>query len=141
MAFREKSAWLMSISLLVGGLFYFNAVNALSEQLGQLAPPLIGLVVIYTIILIAIAIVGHIVLAVLAPSDANETLDEREKTIMRRASDISSYVLGFGVITSLGTYLVGYGGDVLFYSVFVSLMLAQLVEYLCQIALYRLGVW
>ncbi len=141
MAFREKSAWLMAFSLVIGGLFYYNAVPGLSYELGQLAPPLIGLVVVYTVVLVLIAVAGHILLALLTPTDASRSLDEREKTIMRRSSDISGYVLGFGVITSLGAYLVGYPGDVLFYSVFASLMIAQLVEYLCQIALYRFGAW
>ena len=83
------------------------------------------LVVAYTGILVAIAIVGHIIAAAMAPKEANATLDERERLIAIRAGHYSSYIFGLGVITSLGTYVVSGSGDLLFYMVFASLMVAQ----------------
>lgn len=41
---------------------------------------------------------------------------------------------------SLGLYLLSYDGDLLFYCVFASLMISQLVEYGVQIFLYRTTV-
>ncbi|MCG8418029.1 MAG: hypothetical protein MJE77_08825 [Proteobacteria bacterium] len=140
MAFQEKSAWIMSLALLLGGLFYFGVVAWMSSQIGELAPPILPLVAVYTVILIIIAIVGHVVIAVFAPKDANTALDERERQIFDRAGHLSGYVVGVGVLLSLGLYLFSYSGNLLFYGVFASLMISQLAEYAIQIFLYRSGV-
>ena len=137
MAFHEKSAWIMALALLIGGLFYFGLVVLISNGMGELAPPLFPLIVIYTIILIALAIVGHVVIAIMTPKEANAPLDERERQIQHRAGHWSGYVIGVGVIISLGSYLFTRNGDLLFYGVFASLMLSALVEYASQIMLYR----
>ena len=137
MPFREKSAWIMSFALVLGTFFYFGAVLSIWREIGQIASPAVPLVVIFTVILIAIAIIGHIIIATFAPKDANAPMDEREREIFSRAGNLSSYVLGFGVITSLGHYLLLGSGDLLFYTVFASLIVAQIAEYLLQILIYR----
>ncbi len=137
MAFKEKSAWIMSVALILGGLFYAVHVADLSSAGPGIAAPTRPSLVVYTLILIVIAIVGHIVIASLAPKDANAPTDERERRIFDRAAHWSSYVLGFGVIVSLIGYLFNYDGHLLFYGVFASLMLSQLTEYLLQIWFYR----
>ena len=53
---------------------------------------------------------------------------------------VASYVLGVGVVTSLGVYLLSPRGDLLFYLVFASLMLSNLAEYALQILFYRRAV-
>jgi uncharacterized membrane protein (DUF485 family) len=138
MSFQQKSAWIMSFALVVGGLYYFGAVSNMSQAIGHLAPPNMPAVVTYTVLLVVIAVVGHIVIAAASPKEADAPLDERERKIFHWAGNVSSYVLGIGVIWSLGFYLFRHDGDVLFYSVFASLMLCQLAEYLIQIALYRI---
>jgi hypothetical protein len=137
MAFQEKSAWIMALTLLVTGIFYFGVVAVMSSAAGGLAPPNIPVVAVYTLFLVILAILGHIMIALLAPKDANAPTDERERRIFERASHGSGYVFGAGVIVSLGLYLVRYDGNLLFYGVFASLMLGQLSEYLAQIVLYR----
>lgn len=137
MAFQEKSAWVMAAALILGGIFYFLAVNSLTAELGHLAPPILPIVVVYTIILILVAILGHIIVAMTAPKEADAPLDEREQTILTRAGHYSSYLLGAGVLLSLGGYLVFRSGDALFYGVFASLMVSQLLEYVIRIFYYR----
>ncbi|MEM7054750.1 MAG: hypothetical protein AAF446_09410 [Pseudomonadota bacterium] len=137
MAFHEKSAWIMTLALLIGGLFYFGLVVLISNEMQQLAPPLLPLIVIYTIIQIILAVVGHILIAIWTPKEANASLDERDRRINERAGHWSGYVIGIGVITSLGLYLFTRNGDLLFYAVFASLMLSALAEYASQIVLYR----
>ena len=61
MAFREKSAWIMSAALTVGGLYYFLPVVCGWTGSGQLVSPLMPRIVAYTVCLIVIAVVGHIV--------------------------------------------------------------------------------
>ncbi len=130
----------MSLSLLLGGVFYFGVVAAMSAEIGQLAQPILTVVTVYTLILIVIAIVGHIAIAILAPKDANAPLDERERRIFDRAGHASSYVFGAGVVLSLGLYLFSHSGDVLFYSIFASLMIGQLAEYAIRIFFYRAAI-
>lgn len=140
MAFNEKSAWIMSFALLVGGLFYFGVVAKISLEIGQLVPPLLPLVAVYTAILAVAAIVGHIVIALTALKEASASLDERERQLVVRAGHHSGLVFGAGVIMSLGVYLFTYNGNLLFYCVFASLMISQLAEYVLQIVLYRTAV-
>jgi len=140
MAFQEKSAWVMSVSLVLGGLYYFGVVKTITAEIGQLAPPFMPTLVLYTIILVVVAIVGHIAIAVLGPKEANAPLDEREKAIFHRASHLSGYLFGAGVLLSLGVYLYSYSGDALFYGVFASLMISQLAEYVFRILFYRVFV-
>lgn len=140
MAFQEKSAWVMSVSLVLGGIYYFGVVKTITTEIGQLAPPILPTLVLYTIILIVIAVVGHIAIAILAPKEANAPLDEREKAIFHRASHLSGYLFGGGVLLSLSVYLYTYSGDALFYGVFASLMISQLAEYVFRILFYRVFV-
>lgn len=140
MPFQEKSAWIMSLALLVGGIFYFGVVAAMSWAIGQLAPPILPLIAVYTAILVIIAVLGHVVVAVLAPRDANAPHDERDRAVIVRAGHWSGYLFGVGVILSLGLYLFSYDGNLLFYCVFASLMISQLFEYAAQIFFYRRGI-
>lgn len=137
MAFQEKSAWIMALALLATGIFYFSIVASMSSAAGSLAPPNIPVLAVYTVLLAVLAIIGHIVIAMFTPKEANAPADERERRIFERAGHWSGYFFGMGVILSLGLYLIFYDGNLLFYGVFGSLMLSQLVEYLIQIALYR----
>lgn len=140
MAFREKSAWIMSLTLLLLGLAYFYAVGVIGSESGQLAAPMLPLLVTYTVCLVLLVIIGNAAIAVLAPKDANAAVDERERRIFDRAGNYSSYFLGAGIVMSLGYYLLSRNGDLLFYTVFASLMLGQIMEYVLQIIFYRSAI-
>ena len=137
MAFQEKSAWVMSIALLIGGAGYFASVAWLSAQLGELAPPVLPFVVVYTVFLVLVAIAGHAVVAMFAPREASAPQDERDQRIVERAGHWSGYVLGAGIVTFLGLYLFSFDGRVMFYGIFACLMLSQLTEYILRITFYR----
>ena len=137
MPFHEKSAWIMIASLLLGGLLYFSAVLSGWSDANQLVSPKVPLIVGYTVCLTIIAVVGHIIIAVLAPRDANAPADERERLIFSRAGHFSSYLLATAIVLSLALYLVTGSGDLLFYCVFASLMLGQITEYVLQVIFYR----
>lgn len=140
MAFREKSAWIMVAALLVSGVLYGQAVLSLSADLGGLVPPNLPLVLTYTIVLVAIAVAGHVAAAISSYREADAPMDERERRIVERAAHLSSYVLGAGVVLALGLYLFTQQGHLLFYVVFASLMLSNLAEYALQILLFRRSV-
>ena len=130
----------MLIALTLGGLFYIGVVNSLSSEIGQLAPPILPILIVYTVILVVLSIIGHIAIAVFSPRDANAPLDEREKTIFHRAGHYSAFLLGAGVLLSLGYYLFLRDGDLLFYGVFASMVIAQMAEYAVRIFLYRAAI-
>lgn len=137
MAFREKTAWIMSIALLLGGLFYWHVVDAGSQALGAAMPPLIPVVAIYVGILVVIAVVGHVVAALTSLKTANDPMDERERAITARATSLADSVMGIGILISLGVYLLSYDGNQLFHLVFGTLMVSQFLHYAAQIVLFR----
>ncbi len=137
MSFKEKSAWLMLLALGVTTALYTYFVILVSKEIGELVPPIFPGLIAYTVILVIIAVVGHILLAILSPKDANSGSDEREKLIFARAGAVSGFIFGFCVVISLGIYLFTYNGHLLFYTVFGSLILSQLFEYVAQIFYFR----
>ncbi|WP_300390049.1 hypothetical protein [Henriciella sp.] len=140
MSFHEKSAWVMALVLLAGAGFYFGTVADMSTELGIVAPPVLPVVVIYIVAIIVLSIVGHIAVAVSKPSEADDTMDERDRIIASRAGSFSGVLLGVGVITGLGHYLFYYDGNLLFHMALGALMLAQFGEYAARIVMYRRGV-
>ena len=72
-----------------------------------------------------------------ARRNANARADERERLISLRAGNWSGYVFAAGVALALFFYLLVPSGDILFYAVFATWIIAQLSEYVVQIILYR----
>ncbi len=136
MGFQEKSAWVMLVALALTAALYFYNVLSLSTADG-LAPPLLPVLVVYTVILVVIAVVGHIAAALMSPKEANAAPDEREKQIADRAESQAGRVMGFLIMLSLVVYLFSYSGHLLFYGVFASLIIGQVAEYLLQIVYFR----
>ena len=130
----------MSVVLLLIGMLYLTQIMSMSSSLGELAPPTIPIIIVYTIILVVVATLCHIAIAILAPKEAKASSDERERKIFDRAAHLSSYALATGAVLSLGFYLISYDGNMLFYSVLGSLMISKLAEYACQVYLYRAGL-
>lgn len=140
MSFHEKSAYIMGAIIALTGLWYVNHVWAASQVLGQTAPPSIGLIATATGLLIFGAIVSHILIALINPQDANSAEDERDKLVLRRAGNISGYVLGSGVFAGLWHYYFNADGNLLFHIAIGSLFVSQFAEYVLTILFYRRGL-
>ena len=140
MSFHEKSAWIMGLMIAAIGVWYTQTVFQTSLSLGMTAPPNIGLVAVATAMLIIGATVSHIIIAAFNPGESDGTEDERDKQVLRRAGNISGYVLGFGCFAGLWHYFMQRDGDMLFHIVVVSLILSQLAEYILTVIYYRRGV-
>ena len=140
MSFHEKSAWAMAGILIAGLCFYLSTVARMSVGLDGLAPPVLPVVIIYVIIIVVLSIIGHVLIAISKPSEADDTMDERDKLIAARAGNVAGFLLGLGVLGGLGAYLFTYDGNLLFHTVFGSLMLSQIAEYGARIVYYRRGV-
>lgn len=145
LSFHEKSAIGTLIGLLVVGFFYFESILDL-WQANQLDPQAMsGLAIGLTILLIAILVTYHIVIAATSRSQPE---DERDRLIAWRAGNIAGMVLGFGVIGLVGHILLGAVFDttlatspLLIANVLIALVLvAGVVELAATLLFYRRGV-
>jgi len=140
MSFREKSAWAMALILIGGAIFYFDKVVSVSRVTGVTAPPIIGFIIAYVVLIVIASIIIMSVLAVSAGKEANAPADERERIMSDKAGNWSGYVLAVPALGALWHYSVSLDGNLLFHLIFLSLMLSQISEYVFQIFLYRRGV-
>jgi hypothetical protein len=137
--FREKTAWAMASILIGGAAFYLNMVVSASRALGQTAPPFVGFVIAYVVVIVVASVVLMSALAATSPREANAPADEREKIIGDKAGKWSGYMMVVPALGALWHYAVNMDGNMLFHLVFLSLMLGQIAEYVFQIFLYRRG--
>lgn len=140
MAFKEKSAWVMSIALIVAGAFYAWSVFIIWQAAGMVPPPNVLGLAVGVVIIIAIAIFGHIVAAIGNPMDANAPEDERDRLVVWRAGNLGGLVLGALSMTGLFHFAVLGNGNLLFHMIIGALTLSQLAEYALTIWYYRRGV-
>lgn len=89
-----------------------------------------------TVMLVIIVVAGHIVIAVL---DRRTEPDERDRSIALRGQRYGSFVLATGVFLALCTALVTDGNAVMAHVLLGSWVVAQLVEIVSQLVLYRRG--
>ncbi len=139
MAFNEKSAWVMVLTLGLGMAFYVSMITGSGPNGGRLAEPgttVVGL----TILIVVVAVAGHVLIAAMAGNEANAPLDEREQQIVDRAARNSGFVLPGGIVFALALYLLTSNGDLLFYLAFSSLILGHLAEYVLRIVFYRVAL-
>lgn len=140
MSFHEKTAWAMGLILTAGMIYYFNKVAAMSSGIDGVAPPVLPVVIAYVVVIVVLSVIGHILIAISKPSEADGAMDERDKLVAARAGNIAGVILGVGVIGALGGYLFTYDGNQLFHAAFGALMISQIAEYGARIVYYRGGI-
>lgn len=139
MSFREKTAWAMALILIAGAIFYFDKVVRITDAIGRTAPPIIGLVIAYVVVIVIASVTAMIALSVFSPREADAPADEREERILDKAGHWSGYVLAVPLLGALWHFAVNGDGNMLFHLVFLALMLGQIAEYTFQIILFRRG--
>ena len=140
MSFRELSAWVVCVMLLFLAMFYGKSIYSATKVAGAFPPPDIWLLSVATIILVVGAIAAHGIAAALSPHDADAPEDERDRLVVWRAGNVSSWVLGFGVFAGLWLFYIQGDGNALFHILIGSVIAAQFSEYALQIFYYRRGV-
>jgi len=139
MPFREKSAWISMLSMLVIYGFYFGTLVATTAapQSGNLA---YGLTLVQTVVVLIVAQVAlHIAVAIHKPTEAQLPRDEREKLIDLKATRIAFYGLASGVVVAC---LFGSLNPPVFFntnSLLLILVTSEIVRSGSQIIYYRLG--
>ena len=139
MTFQEKSLWITLVGLVVtfGGYFYSAYSTILHMPVAKdLMPHHAGLFMGATALLVLILVAGHIVIALL---DRRTEPDERDRSIELRAGQYSSFVLATGVFLALCTALMTEGNAIMAHVLLGFWVIAQGVEIVSQLVLYRRG--
>jgi len=139
MSFREKSAWISFVTiLLVFGAYFWNVRQVLAGQVeyGAAFKVEVGLLVAFFLI----EIVLHIAIAVQAPNEARAPRDEREQLIEMRATRVAFQVLVVGALAAMGMMHLTRSVWAMGQHVLLAVVVAELVRFGGQILYYRRGV-
>lgn len=136
MSFREKSAWISFISiLLVFGIYFAAVALAMAGRLDYSQTFSLFLQLVF--VFVVLEIVLHLIVAKRAPLDAKVPADEREKLINLRAHRIAGNTLAVGVLLAIFTLHLGADRRALAHAVLLAFAISQLAKYATEIALHR----
>ncbi|MFK8052543.1 MAG: hypothetical protein AB8F65_06185 [Woeseiaceae bacterium] len=136
-SFEEKSVWiqLIGLSITVGGYFWV-AGHMLAAGVTHVAA-YIPVFAVSVVLLVIILTGGHVLAAITSRSHEP---DERDRVIGWRAESLSSWILGFGVITSI----LALGSSVepvwVAHLLLLSMLVTEIVRFILQIVFYRRGM-
>jgi len=139
MSFREKTAWVTLIAIiLVSLLYWFHVPTLVERHPGRWTLMSMGLSVLAYFV---IELVAYIVLRLRNPQDAREPRDERERLIDLKAIRIAYYVLATGAMAGIfvTVHLVRHAIQAVPMVVFLAFVLSQLVKHAARILYYRRG--
>lgn len=139
MSFQEKSLWvsLAGLVLAFGGYFYSAYMTALPTLPAKdVLPQHAGLFMAATVLLVVILVAGHVVIALL---DRRTETDERDRSIELRGGRYGSFVLATGVFFALCAAVLTEGNAVMAHVLLGFWVLAQGVEIVSQLVMYRRG--
>jgi len=140
MGFQEKMAWAMMLILIVTGVAYYSVIFQAAGALGQFPPPMLPLMIGYVVFLVIAAIIAAIIISATKPSEANSSLDERERLIQFKGEAWTGRAMGFLSLCALLDFGLNGDGNRLFHLIFAIMILSQIAEYGLQIFFYRRGV-
>lgn len=137
--FREKSLWLLLVSLCVAFGVYF--AFALSNASAQVEPTQVAAFIGIIVVFVVAQIIGHALLGIASRRELTAKIetDERDVLIRLKSSELSSYVLAVGVFFSLCVGVFVSGNFVFVHVLLAFWVLAQVTEYATQLILYRRG--
>jgi uncharacterized membrane protein len=142
MSFREKSAWITLITLLLVSVLWASQLPWWRPFTFAPDPnPLVfHALVLATITFVVIVVVAHIVVAARAPQEANARADEREQLIGLKATRLGAYVYATLSLSSIFIVHLGANAIGLAYFVLASFVIAEIVSYVARIVYHRRGI-
>jgi hypothetical protein len=137
MSFREKSAWIsLVLILLVFGPYFWMVGRSLTGEAHVHAGTQFALIGLFFVL----EIVLHVAIAIQSPRDARAPKDEREAFIDLKATRSAFYVLLVGALLSIFTMHFRINVWIMSQCVLFSVVVAELVKFARQIAYFRRGV-
>ena len=138
MSFREKSAWISLISiLLVSVVFFLHVPWTLTPSS---SPQLVHALLICVVGLVVIEVVAHLVVAIRAPEDAQAPKDERERLIDLKATRAAHWVSAVGALLAISTLHLGANAIAMGYGVLLAFVVGAVVNYAARIVYHRRGI-
>lgn len=138
MSFREKSAWISFVSILVVFSIYFaRAARVLIAGEGRGA--LFHLFIVLALGLVALEVVLHVAIAIQSPREARSAKDEREHLIDMKATRVAFPVLLVGAFGAISTIHMGAGRGAMADAILLAIVLAELAKFGAQIVYHRRG--
>ena len=138
MSFREKSAWITLVSVLICFGSYFAALGA-----GWFRPSSITALhyaLISLIALVLLQIVLYVIVALRNPREARAPRDEREQAFVNRARSIGYYVLMIWMMAIVFVvHIPGFGKVQVVFLGWLGVIAAILVVAVAQIVQFRRG--
>jgi hypothetical protein len=134
MSFREKSLWLMSMSLLAFAGLYFGTTLPASDV--DVMPHEVIKFIAALILMVVTQVIGHVLIAI---GDRRPNSDERDWLIELRGRRNGNHVLAAGVAISILAALSIKGNFLFTHLLLAFWICSQLVEYGSQIFLHRRG--
>ena len=136
MSFREKSAWISFVLLLVVFGSYFGRL-AWVLATGRGGRGLFHFFLALVVALVILEIVLHIVAAKGSPHDARLPKDERERLITMRATQVAFPVLVAGGLASIALIHLYVSAWLIAHAMLGAIAVAELVKFGTEIVLYR----
>jgi hypothetical protein len=140
MSFREKSAWITLVAILLVSLLFLLHLPPPWSLAPQPSMFNVHVLLVSVSAFVIIEIVAHVVVALRAPLDAKAPRDERDRLIALKASSLAYYVCA---VLSLGSaFLIHVGANQigLAFCILASFVTSQAVNYGARIVYYRRGV-
>ncbi len=138
MSFREKTAWVTLIAiLLVSIMFFMHSPRVFSPDPGMWT---LHVLLLSIVAFIVIELVAYLVLYVRYPRDARTPKDEREQLIALKATRLGAYVYVAGsFFVIVAAPLHGATGAAVGFFVLLAFVIAEIVNYTARIIYYRRG--
>jgi hypothetical protein len=140
MSFREKSAWISFVLLLLltvgfGVSHHYHPHDAQGRDLIDPAHLFFGILIVFVLL----QVVLHLIVAMQSPKDARTPKDERERLIELRAARIGFYTLVVGELVAMALFHAHGRAFFLMSTVLLAIFIAWLVKLGTEIVLYRRG--
>jgi hypothetical protein len=151
MSFREKSAWISLVTTLAVWGYYALVLAAALASGRPDGVRLLGLFSTCVLLVVAAQVVLSVLIAVLAPKEAQARADERDNLIGLKASRVAFYTLsGLAMLTAISSPLLASASPRLFphdplqgstivlgSAIFFAVVIAEIVRAAGQILFYR----
>lgn len=145
MSFQEKSnALMLGAIVLVYGIYFALVLGSpvmtdgeLNTEIGLLMSN--GLILVTVVALVAIAIFGHIVIALLNHKEAGSE-DERDKLIEMRGDQRGGFVMGVFAVCAMGLAMIATPHFWIVNTILGGLVAAEIVKAVSKLIDYRRGV-
>jgi DMSO/TMAO reductase YedYZ heme-binding membrane subunit len=134
MSFREKSAWISFICLLLLTLAFVLGQHFAARHD---VPLHMALAIFLGFLLLQVVL--HLIVVAQAPRDARTPKDERERLIELRAARIGFYALVVCELIAMGLFHAHGSAGTLMFSGLLAIFVAWLIKLGNEIVLYRRG--